>query len=329
MSSTIKFAKKVCIVLGVIFCLVSAVFGGDQGMAKMSTIGIAMDIESFAPNLEGFKTGMAELGYVEGKNIRYIYYGVVEDDDKIFDAVMKKLISKDVDILVAIGSHSALRAKEVTRGTAMPVLISGFSNDIAGGRIVENLNHPEGNMTGVRMADNMPKAFEWLVKVVPGTKKIYLPYNPVDEVSAPFLPIVNKAADHLGIELVFQKIHSVEETVAAIETLPKNINAIFRIPSVTLDARNSELSRAAIKRGLPMAAGFPMDEAVLLTFGPDLFNSGKQAARLANQILHGIKPADLPVEATEIFLTINLKTAEKIGLHIPDNILLQANKIIR
>jgi putative ABC transport system substrate-binding protein len=128
---------------------------------------------------------------------------------------------------------------------------------------------------------------------------------------------------------VLDEVHSVEEAVAAIESLPEDVDAIFRIPSPTLDPKNNELSQTAIKRGLPMGTGLPLGESVLLTLATNLFEMGKQAARLADQICQGTKPADLPVETGEIFMTINLKTAETIELDISNEILLQADTIIR
>jgi putative ABC transport system substrate-binding protein len=78
-----------------------------------------------------------------------------------------------------------------------------------------------------------------------------------------------------------------------------------------------------------MVAPILLDEAVLVTFGNDEYNIGEKLARLAQQIEHGVKPADLPVETAEIFLTVNLDTADKIGLDLSDEILSQAKKIIR
>ena len=89
------------------------------------------------------------------------------------------------------------------------------------------------------------------------------------------------------------------------------------------------MTKAALKRGIPVGSVLPLDELVLITLAADLFDTGRQAARLADQIFHGAKPAEFPIVSSDLILTVNLKTAGEIGIHIPDDILLQATNIIR
>jgi putative ABC transport system substrate-binding protein len=140
---------------------------------------------------------------------------------------------------------------------------------------------------------------------------------------------LERVASDLGIELVFDEIHSVAETVAAIESLGEDIDAIFRIPSRTLNTENYRITEAGLKLGIPSFSSLLLDEAVLLTFTGDFSSAGRQAARLAQQIFKGTPPSDLPVETSEAFLRLNLQTAEAIGLTIPQEVLSQANSIIR
>jgi len=312
--------------IAVIFILTASPAATASG--KIFTIGIINVLTTHIETVEGFKTGMTELGYVEGKNVRYIYNGVFEVNDKIMFNEARNLMSRGIDLLVAVANGPAIQAKEALKGTDIPVLAAACGKVVEIG-LIKNLKQPEGNVTGVRVAENVSKALEWLIMIAPNAKRIYLPYNPADDVSTVYLSGLDKVASQLGSELVLGKVGSVEEAVAAIERLPKDINAIFRIPSQTLGPRNSELSQAAIRRGLPMGAALPLDDAVLITFGSSSFEMGRQSARLAHQIHQGVKPSELPVETSEVLLTINLKTAEKIGIRIPDDILLQANKIIR
>jgi len=222
-----------------------------------------------------------------------------------------------------------MQAKDVVKGTGMPVLFCGDAWPVEE-RFIESLTHPGGNLTGVRAAESLPKALEWLSKIVPGLKKVWVPFNPDDNVSVVDMHYLEEAASPLGIEFITRKVSSVEEAVTVIGDLPKDINAIFLIPSPTLDPGSGKLSRAAKGRGIPMGASILLDKSILITLTSDFMDAGKRAARLAQRIHRdGVKPADLPVETAEIKLIVNLKTAEEIGLDIPDNILSQATTIIR
>jgi len=301
--------------------------GGTQKQDKTYTIGIITDVPAFTLTFEGLKAEMAKLGYVEGKNARYIYNGVVGPDPKEVDAEIKNLLAQDVDLLFSVGNLATLRAKQAVEGTDIPIVF-GAANPVEEG-LVESISHPGGNLTGVQVGAEIPKALDFLVTITPDADKVYLPYNPNDEISAIYFHGLERMATQLGIQFVLGEVYSVEEAVTAIEGLPEDIDAIFRIPSPTLDPRNNELSQAAIKRGLPMGSGHPLDDAMLITLANDNFDSRKRLARLAHQIFQGVKPANLPVETIDFLMTVNLKTAAVIGIDIPDDILRQADTIIR
>jgi putative ABC transport system substrate-binding protein len=224
---------------------------------------------------------------------------------------------------------AAERAKLAVSETDHPVVFGAVGDAMIRSGLVESIQHPGGNLTGVRVGVEIPKALEWLVTITLAADKVYVPYNPGETDTIVILDSLDEFTPQLGIELVRGEVYSVEEAVAAIEHLPEDIDAIFRIPSPTLDTRNKELSQAAIERGLPMGAGLPLDDAVLITVAIDFVETGKQAARLAHQVHQGIEPADLPVETAEFYVTINLKTAAAIGLDISDEVLEQADIIIR
>jgi putative tryptophan/tyrosine transport system substrate-binding protein len=309
-----------------VLCMVSG--GCDRSSTKPFTIGILSYVSIHAPVIEGVKTGMAEQGYVDGKDVRYIYHGILENNDKVIDAEIKRLLAQDVDMLLPVGNEVSLRVKKAVEGADVPVLFSAC-NDIVEIGLVQSLTRPGGNITGVINMDSTPKALECLKKVLPGFKKVYVPFNPDDEVSIICLPGLKQTASNIGVEVVYLKVHSVEEAISAIGVLPKDGSSILRIPSPTLDARNSEISRAAINKGLPLVSRLPLDKDVFITYGSDFFQIGRQAARLAHQIRQGVRPKDLPVESAEFFLTINVGTAAKIGIDVPDSVLFQAKTIIR
>jgi putative ABC transport system substrate-binding protein len=194
--------------------------------------------------------------------------------------------------------------------------------------IIESVAHPGGNMTGVQLVDGSPKAVEWLLKLTPSTKMVYVPYNPEDRVSVTTINPLPDVATRLGVEFVLDKVHTPEEVMAAIEALPKNAAILF-IPTPGLTAHMSAMRERAIARGIPAGAyALPPDD-VLFSYGTNFVDQGKQAARLVDQIFKGKKPADLLVETAEFFLRINLQTATAMGLDIPDEFLRQADTVIR
>lgn len=315
-------------ILIVFFIIISLLLVGCGDDSKLFTIGVVAEFPAVTPTLEAFKANMTESGHAEGKDMTYIYHGPLGSDVKAIDNEIKNLLAQKVDLLLVISLLPAKQAKQAVAGTNIPVVFAPAHAVVENG-LVESMNHPGGNLTGIQAGNEIPKALEWLVKITPQAGKIYVPYNPADEVSVEMLPIVEQIAAQLNVELVPGAVKSVEEAVAAIKSLPADIHAIFRILSSTLDPKNSELSQAAMKRGLPMGGFVRLDESMLFSMTIDPVEMGKQAARLSDQIRRGSKPADLPVEMAEVFLTINLKTAQVIGLDIPDEIVYRADKVIR
>jgi len=331
MSPSFTGWKKIAIFQAAALVLILLAPGGCDTRRNIFTIGIvAWDTPAADRQLSGFRDAMAKLGYVGGQTVEYIYETIPGDklyDIRFIDSQLKKIFVRDLDLLLVVGQEVTTQAKFLVGGTELPVLFSGTAWPVESG-FVESISHPGGNMTGVRFADCVPKALE-LLGAIGGIKKAYLPYNPNDVVSIMAMKGLDETAGRFGIELVTVEIFSVEEAAKAIENLPEDIDAVFRIPSPTLDHFNDKLSSAAIKRGLPLVAPILLDDAVLVTIGNDEYNIGAKLARQAQQIEHGVKPRELPVETAEIFLTVNLDTAEKIGRRLPDEILAQAKKIIR
>lgn len=315
----------VCVV---VLSLLSAACGGaTQG--ESYTIGVVNYTSALNSTVDGFKAGMTESGYVEGENIAYIYGGVLAPNPKVIDAEIQSLLAQDVDLLFTLGTLPTARAKQAVKDTDVPVVFAPVINPVGQG-IVESLRHPGGNITGVQRGNTIPKSLEWLLTLVPGTTNIYVPYHPDDEVSVTSIASLREAAAILKVQLVPDEVSSPEEAVAAIGTLPED-TVIFFVPVPSLEPRVNGFIEAAIERDIATASLEPyhLQVGVLVINDINLFSIGEQAARLANQVLQGIAPTDLPVETAEVFLGINLKTAKAIGLYIPDEILEQADTVIR
>jgi putative tryptophan/tyrosine transport system substrate-binding protein len=318
------------VIWAVVISLLFMTFTGCKASERIFTIEIISSHDlGKTPTWQGFTEGMTELGYVEGKNLKFVLKKIPEDDAQKIDAAIKEVLNQKPDLLLILGGHLIYqRAKEILEGSNIPTLFTAYTRSTETG-LVKSISHPGGNLTGVQGVNTLPKSLELMKTIIPDLKRAYVPYNPDDLTSLDYLSGLDKAASQLGVELLYHKINSVEQTATAIANLGGDIDAVFMIPSPTLNFRNCELSSAAIKRGLPMGAGVQLDDDVLITFSVDFFLNGKQMARMAQKIFDGTKAGDLPVETGEVKLTVNLKTAKKIGVNIPGSILAQANKIIR
>jgi putative tryptophan/tyrosine transport system substrate-binding protein len=304
---------------------------GSITPAKTYTIGVGNYVPALEPVLAGFKARMAELGYMEGKNITYIYHGVLAPDSQVIESEVKRLLDQKVDLFLTLGTRPALVAKKALASTAIPVVFAPVINPVGEG-IVESLSRPSGNATGVQDGDTLPKALEWLHKIVPQATKVYVIYHPKDTVAHASIKPLRDIAPSLGVELVLDEAHSPEEARAAIETLPKDA-AIFVVPTPSLEPL-SALIEVAVQHGIAVGASnhsylSSMKAGAVVTYAGSFPAMGQQAARLVDQIFKGTKPANLPVETAEHFLHINIQTATAIGLDIPDALLRQADMVIR
>ena len=277
--------------------------------------------------LDGFKGGMAKLGYTEGENVTYKYDGPVGSVDALGPAI-QKLLREDVDLIFSLTTPATIAAKQAVDGTDVPVVFVPVYDPVSSG-LVDSLIKPGGNLTGIRAGGNMEKMLDWLLRIAPGTTRCFAPYNTQETASVQALAELKKAARTLGIELVTPEVRSSEELKEALISIPRDIDAIVVLPGGFFSTHIAEFGKTAIERKLPLLSGPVESPGPLLTFGADIFVMGKQASRLADKILKGAAPAGLPVETADFFLSFNIHTARAIGLDIPDDILQQAATIIR
>jgi len=326
--NTRKTITSVFITL-VITCLLLTACGTSPTEAKSYTIGIVHSNPVLDAVLEGFKAGMTDLGYVEGKNVTYVFDGVLANDAAVIDTEVQKLMGQKVDMLFTLGTIATLSAKKGVEGTDVPVVFAPVINPVEEG-VVESISLPGGNVTGVQRGNYVAKSLEWLLKVAPGTQKVYLFYNPADMVTVSTMQPLPGAAASLGVEFMPIEVTSIEKVLTIIPTLPED-SAIFYVPAPSIDPEISRTIAATIEYGVPLGSYVANDvnAGVLVGYGGNWAALGQQAARMADQIFKGTKPANMPIETDEAFLNINMKTANAIGLTIPDEILGQADTIVR
>lgn len=274
-----------------------------------------------------FRESLAELGYVEGKNVTYVFDPALTTPDKL-DVAAQSLVASHVDIIVAYGTAASVAAKKAVEGTNIPIVFVGPLDPVQVG-LVKTLQNTEGNITGVGgVSEAYTKQLEWLVQLDPDIHSIYVPYtdlrNPA--ISEP-VKAIQAFADKLGIQVITAELPTPEDATAALANLP-DVDAIMLVPFAP---NAGDFMQLGMERKMPVSYAFPnaMDLGPLLSYNYTEDGIGASAARFADRILRGAKPADLPVEIAPSLLAINLKTADAIGLNISDDVLEQASIIVR
>ncbi len=301
----------------------------NAGNDKKFTVGIVNLAASLDPVIDGLKAGLAENGYTEGENITYIYEGSVASIDEL-DAAVQKLLDANVDVIFSLSTPATLSAKRLTAGTDIPVVFGTVTDPIAVG-IVDNLIQHEGNITGVKTGGSEAKDLEWLHTIVPELHRVFILYNPNDASATSALADVRKAADLLDIEIVSVEASSPDAALAALEDVPEDIDGFLLLPDTIVNRQASAIVSFAMERKIPLAGinKEHVELGALLTFGSEHFPTGQQVANLVQQVLKGISPAELPIETAEFYLSINLQTANALGIAVDDATLKSAHTIIR
>jgi len=293
------------------------------------TVGVVNLALPLEPILEGFKAGMKEAGYVEGVDIIYIYDGPAPNPEAL-DGILENLKNENVDLVLTFGTLATLTAKEKLAGTDIPIIFGPVTDPVASGIVTSVLN-PGGNITGIQTGNPTPKRLEWLLKIDPEIKRLFVIHNPDDNSSVQTIAALMETAPTYNLELVIREATTPEEITAVLNEMPEDVDAIFLPASAFFERHVGLVVAFANQQNLPVAAPATANiyDGALTTYGHDNIPLGRQASRLADQIFNGILPADLPVESAELFLAINLDTANIIGLNISDEVLEAADIVIR
>jgi putative ABC transport system substrate-binding protein len=236
-----------------------------------------------------------------------------------------------VDIIFADGDDSAKATQQAT--TRIPVVFAGASDPV-GLDLIQSFARPGGNITGVTdlQFELSPKRLEVFREIVPGLKRVLFPYDAADAHAVAEARAYRDAAHRLGIVLVEQAVRTAEEAQATLAQISKGkVDGILMPLSLSLNISGFILE-ATSQRALPAMFTIPwyVERGGLASYGPDLHETGRQAARLVDKVLKGTNPEEIPVEVnTRIEFVINLKVAKALGLTIAPEVLYRADRIIR
>jgi putative tryptophan/tyrosine transport system substrate-binding protein len=281
-----------------------------------------------AANVNAFRQGLRERGYVEGERF-VIEYRSADGRDAQFPVLAAELVQLKVDLILTRGTPAALAARNAT--ATIPVVFTGVGDPVGQG-IVASLAHPGRNITGLSAAvtEIFPKRVQLIRELVPKAARIAALFN----MSNPALPSqwreVERAARSLGVEANLLDVRKAEDLVPAFDAATRQRADALVVGLDTLTQANQQLIvDLAAKRRLPAIYASMEFAGGLAVYGVNYPEMYRQAASFADKIFKGAKPADLPVEEpTKVELVINLKTANALGLTIPQSVLFRADHVI-
>ena len=274
---------------------------------------------------------LRDLGYVEGRNIRFEIRGANEDFERLPD-LAADLVRSGVDLIVAV-SPPAIRAAENATSTIPIVMVSG--TDPVVGLFVASLAHPGGNVTGVTtyLPELAGKRLEVLRECVPGLRRVAVLANLRNPSSAAEARETEAAARTMALEIQVADARLPEQYPDAFASMTRSgARAVFVTADPVLSSNRERIMQLAASHRLPAMYEWPeiVDAGGLLSYGPTLAEINTRVAAYVDKILKGAKPADLPVERpTRFELAVNLKTAAALGITIPPAVVARAGRVIR
>jgi putative ABC transport system substrate-binding protein len=334
MTKKVWYFLGVTIVGGIVAIGLWQLMKVPQEKPKIYTIGLLQMAPTVAENMEGFKMGMEELGYKEGLNVHYVYRDAKGDLTQL-EEYANELVAMKPDLIFVNTSPATKLIKEKTAGTGIPVVFSMVADAVRAG-FVKSMKSSENNLTGTICAyiDIAPKRLSVLKEINPKIKKVLVFYRPDDLSGGPATQKILEAAPEIGVEVVAVAIKQKEEIRDYLFKLkPGDVDAIMDPADSMVTAGLTEwgIEKAKeLKIPLLMLSKGEAEKGALASYGVDYIDLGKQSALIANQVLKGISPSEIPIESPRKFLfVLNLKTAQEIGLEIPQNVLEKADLIIK
>jgi putative ABC transport system substrate-binding protein len=283
------------------------------------------------PTREGaFQEGLRKLGYVEGRNISIEYRYAEEKLDRI-PGLVAELVGSKVDVIVAVSTPAIDAAKNATK--TIPIIMAGVSDPVGTG-FVASLARPGGNITGfsLQSSELTGKRLELFKEVVPKLSRVAFLVHGQDRGNRLFVKEAQDAGESLGMQIQPLAVAGLEEIEGSFPAMVRERIGGLVVQPIFVSTHGVRIADLAARNRLPTISD-PMefaDAGGLMSYGPSRSALWWRAATYVDKILKGTKPADLPVEQpTKFEFIVNLKTAKQIGLTIPPNVLVRADRVIQ
>jgi putative ABC transport system substrate-binding protein len=321
------------VTLGLLTAVVVPSGGAAQGRAHVARIGrlSPLSAETDAPNLEGFRRGLRDLGWIEGQHFT-IDARFVDGRSERLRGLAEELVRQRVDLMLIGSTQGVLAGKEAT--TTIPIVMV-TTGDPVEGKLVASLARPGGNVTGVTALSQVlnAKRLELIKEAVTGVARVAVLTNPSSPYTAPFLREREAIARALGLHITVLEAtepRHLDKTIAMLHA--ERAGAVLVLTDAMFITQRRRIVDLIAKTRVPAVYGERefVEAGGLMFYGASLADMYRDAAGYAVKILKGARPADLPIEQpTKLELVINLKTARALRVTIPQSVLLRSDHVIQ
>ncbi len=317
------------VVLGALLLALS--FPAEAQQPKVYRVGVITAGGEWYETIDGLRVGLKQLGLEEGKQF-ILTIRDTKGDAKAAEEAARNFEQEKVALIYTTQTSVTILAKRATKDIPIIFCAGGDPVDLG---LVESFAQPGGRLTGVfsRESNLTAKRLEILKEIVPKLRRVVTFYDPRSPVASQSAKLAREEAARLRVQFVERHVASVEELQAGVRALKAGeVGAYFDVSDALVVSQDQLLIDTARVKRLPTM--FVNQSSVikggLASYSPTRYETGRLSAKYVQRILAGVKPKDLPVEGVDkIDLVINLKTAKEIGLTVPPNVLVRAQKVIR
>jgi len=303
----------------------------EAQQAKVYRVGVVLAGGAWYETIDGLRVGLRVLGLQEGKQF-VLAIRDTKGDVKAAEEAARSLEQDKVDLIYTTSTSVTIAARRATAD--IPIIFCAGTDPVVLG-LVESFAKPGGRLTGVYnpTTDLTAKRLEILKEIVPKLRRVVTFYDPRNPVAIEASKLAREAAQRMGVEFIERHVTSVEEIQAGVRALRAGeVDAYFAVSDAkAVNQAQLIIDTARVKR-LPTMFDFLrfVIQGGLASYAVSLHEIGRVSAKYVQRILTGVKSKDLPVEGIDkIALVINLKTAKQIGLTIPPNVLVRADRVIK
>src|SRR5262245_5546055 len=325
-------SRKALALVLVLACVAAPLYAVAQQTARVYRLGfLSMRGPTDDPQLDAFRAGLRDLGYIEGRNV-VLEVRYADGADQKLGELAAELVKLNPDVIVAQSGVASLAVRNKTK--TIPIVMASSGDAVRQG-LVKSLARPGGNVTGLTLLspELSQKRLEVLREMLPSLSRVGVLWcGGTNVISQGEWQGARVASDVLKVRLVSLEAPTARDLPNAFDlAVRQRVEAILMYDCSSLHPSAARIAELAMKNRLPALYPFSYYPEVggLMSYGPSAKDAARRAAGYVDKILKGAKPADLPVEQPTTFeLVINLKTAKALKLKIPQALLVRADQVI-